>query len=129
VREACVIVRDRNRVLIRQCRSPDRWAGLWDFLRFPVAIPDGAALEKELRKRVLALTGLRIAGLQRQTTIKHSVTRFRITLECYIATATTSRVPKASVNLRWIDVSELDEYPLSRPARRIAELLAAQNPV
>jgi len=129
VREACVIVGRGNRVLIRQCMSPDRWAGLWDFLRFPLATLDGAVLEKELRQRTLELTGLRIANLQRRTTIKHSVTRFRITLECYIATASVSRLPKAGINLRWIDIAELVQYPLSRPARRIAELLAEQNPV
>ncbi|MCH8147415.1 MAG: A/G-specific adenine glycosylase [Planctomycetes bacterium] len=37
VNEVAVVVWRGNRVLLRQCREDERWAGLWDFLRFGVS--------------------------------------------------------------------------------------------
>src|SRR5262249_40699929 len=32
--EVAVVIRHRGRVLVRQCQTGERWAGLWDFPRF-----------------------------------------------------------------------------------------------
>ena len=43
VREAAVIVWHKNTILLRRREAGERWAGLWDFLRFPLAARRGAA--------------------------------------------------------------------------------------
>ena len=57
------------------------------------------------------------------TTIKHGVTRFRITLDCY--RAEWQRGATAGKNLRWVKPSELDRYPLSMTARKLSHLLVS----
>ncbi len=62
-----------------------RWAGLWDFPRFPIESEQPAAIGRELVENVRALTGVTVAPGRHITTFTHGVTRFRITLECYQA--------------------------------------------
>ena len=43
VNEAAVVVRKGTRVLLRRCGAGERWAGLWDFPRFPTTSKSNAA--------------------------------------------------------------------------------------
>lgn len=127
-----VVVRRGDRVLVRRCQPGERWAGLWDFVRFTVdsELAEGA-LAAEIKRQVELLTGIagsKIVVGQRLTTLKHGVTRFRITLECYEATGTarTTRVPDES-KLQWARLDQLSELPLSTTGRKIARLLQAEQ--
>lgn len=121
VREAAVIVEHRGRVLLRQCAPGERWAGLWDFARFAVSAKRGAALHAELSEKVQTQTGVCTAGFEKFTTLKHGVTRFRITLDCYLAECVKS--PRAKEGSRWVQPGELAEVPLSTTGRKLARLL------
>lgn len=123
VREAAVVVRKRGRVLVRRCGADERWAGLWDFPRFAVDAEDAARLEKELVAKVAALTGLTVEPLGRLTTIKHGVTRFRITLDCHEARCAGGRLRRGSGDIRWIAPAGLGQLPLSVTGRKISRLL------
>jgi len=118
VREIAVIVRRGRQVLVRQCQLGERWAGLWDFPRFAGAVDDAP-------KRVAELAGVRVSLGQHLTTLKHGVTRFRITLDCYEATARLTRSPSPA-HVRWVLPSELTALPLSVTGRRLARLIAAR---
>lgn len=121
-REAAVVVWRAGRVLLRQCGSDERWAGLWDFPRFLVRSERGAELRRELKKSVFDLTGVKARVGQRLMTIKHGVTRFRITLICHQAEYQAEEAESA--DLRWISPGELHEYPLSVTGRQISERLS-----
>ena len=131
VREAAVVVRRRGRVLLLQCPEGRRWAGLWDFPRFPleddrVASADAISAEvhRALVEGVRQLTGVTIRPGRHLKTFKHSVTRFRITLDCYEAEclATAAAKPPAAT-MRWLRAAELDDYPLSTTGRKLARLV------
>ncbi len=62
LREAAVLVRRRGRVLLVRWPEGRRWAGLWDFPRFPLRAGSPAAVRRELAENVRALTGVRIAA-------------------------------------------------------------------
>ncbi len=124
VREAAVLVRRRGRVLLLRWPEGRRFAGLWDFPRFPIHADRPAELHRELAENVLALTGATIAPGHRVKTIVHGVTRFRISLECYEAEflSIDKRVDGA-LETRWLRPAELAEYPLSSTGRKLAGLV------
>jgi A/G-specific adenine glycosylase len=121
LREAAVIVRKNGTVLIRQCAADERWAGLWDFPRFAVEADGPLFAGKEIAAKVASQTGIKCAPGGLLKTMKHGVTRYRITLDCYQATYVSGRV-RATNNapVRWLPVSKLSSLPLSTTGRKIA---------
>jgi len=123
VREAAVVVRRGNRVLLLRCPEGGRWAGLWDFPRFAVETEQPEARRRELIDKVRQATGVLIEPGEHLKTIKHGVTRFRITLDCYEAAyckMVDGRAPAGG--RKWLLADELEEYPLSSTGRRICRL-------
>ncbi len=123
VREAAVVIKHDRRIYLRQCGAGERWAGLWDFARFSIERKRGAALLQELVDKVGAQTGLKITSPTRLATLKHGVTRFRITLECYLAEC--ARPPGKDVPGRWVSPIELGDLPLNTTGRKLSRLLLA----
>ena len=103
-------------------------------------------MKHELGSTLRHLCGLHIEPRGLFMTLRHSVTRFRITLECYEARlvaggdemrrrrspescqspipieATSAEQPY--VARRWLRLGDLADYPLSTTARRIATFLS-----
>jgi len=123
VRHAAVIVRRRGRVLLLQCPDGGRWAGLWDFPRLPIHASKPAELQRELIDKILGLTGVEIKLGDRLKTIKHGVTRFRITLDCYEARFVAASANGVVTKTKWLRPGELKNYPLSSTGRKLAELV------
>jgi A/G-specific adenine glycosylase len=123
--EAAVIVRRGDgRVLLVRCPEGQRWAGLWDFPRFEVQAEQPAAFRDELTAGVERLTGVRIIPGERLKTIRHGVTRFRITLDCYAAEyAGRSDGRRNRPEMRWIRPADLEGYPLSTTGRALGRLV------
>ena len=125
--EAAVVIRRGSKVFIRRRGEGERWAGLWDFPRF-AARADG---KHEARVDALAvntaeLTGIFFEGAQLLATLRHGVTRFRITLHCYQARHTRTQRRKAAAQKAeqaWVNISALEALPLSTTGRRIARML------
>ena len=92
LREAAVIVRKNGSVLVRQCGADERWAGLWDFPRFAVEADGPLFARKEIAAKVASQTGINCHPGGLLKTMKHGVTRYRITLDCYQATFVSGRV-------------------------------------
>lgn len=128
IREAAVVVWKGRQVLIRQCPPGARWAGLWDFPRFEVAGEGPLFAREEIIDKVRELTGVACAPGPLIKTLKHGVTRFRITLDCYQATHIGGRrqaTPAAPVE--WIAPRDLHDLPLSVTGRKIADLLQTKK--
>jgi A/G-specific adenine glycosylase len=82
----------------------------------------GDPLRRQVEQAAAQLTGLAVAPGPRLTTIKHGVTRFRITLDCYEAECTGGRLKRGG-DVRWVKIGELEGYPLSVTGRKISGLL------
>jgi A/G-specific adenine glycosylase len=124
VREAAVLVRRRGRVLLLRWPEGRRFAGLWDFPRFPIDSERPAEVRRELAEKVLALAGVVVAPERQIKTITHGVTRFRITLECYEAAFLSNGKPvKTTLETRWLRPAELEALPLSSTGRKLARLV------
>ena len=95
----------------------------------PSTAPDAESLRRELVENVRRQTGVTVAAVRyTATTLKHGVTRFRITLECYLAQYVSGAVSESdSSDVRWVPQAELDRYPLHSTARRLARLVAGDG--
>jgi A/G-specific adenine glycosylase len=125
LREAAVIVRKNGSVLVRKCAADERWAGLWDFPRFALEADGPLFARTEIAAKVSSQTGIKCepGGLLR--TMKHGVTRYRITLDCYQADFMSGRIRSTKkLPIRWMPVAKLPALPLSSTGRLIANLLA-----
>jgi A/G-specific adenine glycosylase len=124
VREAAVVVRKNGSVLVRQCARDERWAGLWDFPRFALDADGPLFAKKEIAAKVAAQTGIECAPGGLVKTMRHGVTRYRITLDCYQAAYVGGRASGTKdAPIRWLPVSELSSLPLSTTGRKIAVLI------
>jgi A/G-specific adenine glycosylase len=131
VREAAIVVRRGSRVLIVQRGDGARWAGMWDFPRF--TLPDGlangeATAARFLQRKLRAIAGVHARRIRRLTTLRHTVTRFRITLDGYEAEHVASSAGVSRSDLRWIEPARLADYPLSATGRKLAQLVAERGP-
>jgi A/G-specific adenine glycosylase len=122
--EAAVVVHDRGRVLMRQCGAGERWAGLWDFPRFGVDVEGPLFAEKEIITKVLEQTGVTCGPAQLLKTLKHGVTRYRITLDCFRAEHISGKSAVTDgARIRWVSPAEIADLPLSTTGRKIAQLI------
>ena len=121
VREVLLVVRNRDRVLLRQRQAAERWAGLWDFPRFAIDDADASSSDG-IVEQLVATTGVTARIAAPLTTLKHGVTRFRITLDCRWADCLRAprRLPSA---VRWLRPSQLADYPLSTTGRKVADAI------
>ncbi len=117
INEAVIIVRRNNKYLVRKCGPGERWEGLWDFPRY--ARDDGDGL-LELATKLEQQTGLTTTLQPTQQRIKHAVTKFRITLDCFETESTSGRLTKNGSTLKWISLVELGNTPMSVTGRKIA---------
>jgi len=128
VREAAIVVRKNGRVLMRQCAAHERWAGLWDFPRFELENEGPLFAAEEIVNKVRVQTGVTCGPPTLFTLIRHGVTRYRITLECYLASHVEGKPNMGNGGLaRWVAISGLTALPLNTTGRRIARLILADQ--
>jgi A/G-specific adenine glycosylase len=128
LREAAVVVHRARQLLLRRCGPDERWAGLWDFPRFGIDREGPLFASREIEAKLTELTGVRATLGPLIKTIKHGVTRYRITLDCYEATHRGGRLkshPQAPT--KWVCTEDLGDYPLSTTGRKIATLVAGSH--
>jgi A/G-specific adenine glycosylase len=125
VREAAVVIRRGKDVLLTQRpESASRWANLWEFPHGPLA--DGESHEGAAARLARELTGLEVTLGPELLTLRHGVTRYRITMACFEAEQTGGEF-RSDFYRRglWVPPARLAEYPVSAPQRRLTEALIA----
>lgn len=120
--ERAIVVRRRGQVLLMQHGPDERWAGLWNFLRFPDEEVRGD-LTGHLQQRF----GLRAAVGDSFHTLTHGVTRYHITLHCHAARWQSGEPVEGTRPFRWVTLAELAQVPLPQSGRKLAQLLSAEG--
>jgi A/G-specific adenine glycosylase len=126
VKEAAVVVRRGTDVLLAQRpESASRWANLWEFPHGPLG--DGESHEGAA-VRLAREAGLGVALGQELMTLRHGVTRFRITMACFEAEHVGGEFRSDFYRQGlWVAPERLPEHPVSAPQRRLAKALVAPS--
>ena len=121
--EAAVVLRRGPEVLLVQRPEGGRWANLWEFPHGPL---EGDESHEEAATRLVReLTGLRADLGGELLTLRHGVTRYRITLVCFEAAYRVGTFRSAFYRQGvWVAPDRLPAYPVSVPQRRLARALA-----
>jgi A/G-specific adenine glycosylase len=120
LRTGAAIVERRGKWLM--LKSPEgraRWAGLWQFPH--VELEPREPARKKLALVLAEHTGLSVSIDAHLVTLRHSVTRYRITLEAYRGEA-QGRLPRATV-FKWCTPDQLESLALPAPHRKLANLI------
>src|SRR5262249_50081000 len=119
VREVALAIRRGPRVLLaRRPETATRWANMWEFPHGELAA--GETYESAASRLLESLTGLTAGIGPELLTVRHGVTRFRITLVCLEATYRDGKFRSDFYDRGlWLRPSELAEYPVSTPQRQL----------
>jgi A/G-specific adenine glycosylase len=118
VHAAAVIVK-RKRVLLAQRPQTGLLAGMWEFPNGRV--PGDPA--RELAQVIQAGYSLRVSlkrSVQPVGVFEHAYTHFKVTVHAF---ACELRSGGLSVNMKWVALADLDEYPMGKVDRGIANLI------
>ncbi len=151
VEEVCIAIRRGNKFLLRRRTENERWAGMWDFLRFEIdaaelkqlpSVPGGSRkqnkkpntrslfavgnepLTQTLQQRIFDLAGAKVGDVIAMTQFNYSVTRYRVRLTSFLCNGTAAARPKVG-GTQWFAASELASLPLSKTGRLVANWLTS----
>ncbi|MFN0056557.1 MAG: A/G-specific adenine glycosylase [Planctomycetales bacterium] len=89
--------------------------------------PDERHFRCRLEQRVQEAAGIDVVVGELLTELRHSVTRYRIRLRCYLADWKSGSVPLEVGPSRWMSPEEFETVPLSVTGRKIARLVARRE--
>jgi len=116
-RVAAFVLQDGQRFLVRQRPAGVVNAHLWEFPNLD-ALPDDADLRKTARRAL----GFSPRSLTHLCTIRHSITRYRITLDAFrVALRSGGKRPAAPG--RWLPLTALRRLPFASAHKRILDQL------
>ena len=124
--EAALLIRKKGKTLLIRYPEGGRWAGLWDFPRAKTEteLPLALATDMILQQRLLELTGHILIPKRLILSLKHSVTKYRITLFFCEGTDAGHAETKALCETRWATSAELRELPLNSTARKLVQAIS-----
>ncbi len=149
VDEICVVIRRRNKYLLRRRTDGERWAGMWDFVRFEVDKSElkflplatagkqkkserslfaesNSVLPESIRRQVHDQIGAKIGDVVAATEFTYSVTRYRVCLKSFLCNGTVG-ANVITGGTQWFTDAELVELPLSKTGRLVVEWLASRT--
>jgi len=113
------VVQKRSLLLVRQRPAGVVNAHLWEFPNLELAPADS-----DLQRAARSSLGVRPETLDLLATIKHTITRYRITLEAYRVTSRqAARIPAARG--RWLNRSRLHQLAFTSAHKQILERLGS----
>jgi A/G-specific adenine glycosylase len=117
---AAGVIINRGRVLLAQ-RPPDGLlGGMWEF-------PNGRVEEnpaKELTKILNAAYSLKINKKEALGIIQHAYTHFKVAVHAFRCDPVS--IPK-NKSLKWVKLTDLDDYPMGKVDRQIANKIIARD--
>ena len=114
IRVAVVIVR-RGRVLLSKRPSKGLLGGMWEFPNARVE----AHPARELVNGINAAYSFKVRKREALGSIQHAYSHFKVVVHAFRCDAVSISKNK---NLKWARINELDDYPMGKVDRRIANL-------
>lgn len=122
VEEVAVVLRDGAKYLLCQRPEKGRWSRMWEFPHLALE-PDETNVEA-VKRLLQDFLNLRARLGKELTVVEHTVTRFKIRMQCFEAKWLGGVFASPFyLDGRWIELSEVENYPLSVPQRKIVAAL------
>jgi adenine-specific DNA glycosylase len=121
-RFAAFVLERRGRVLVRQRPEGVLNAFLWEFPNIEI-FREGTDIHKAARKEFGVLP-----VLQPFCSIKHTITRYRITLDVFRGSLRDGSAPPLPGSGRWLTQTELQRLPFTSAHKKVLLKLHAQEP-
>ncbi|XZE21189.1 A/G-specific adenine glycosylase [Pirellulaceae bacterium SH449] len=135
-REAVLLLQNHNQqFLMRRCEQGERWAGLWDFPRYDVTAckTDAEAIDS-IQSQFTEQFGLSYDLRSESESIKHGVTRYKITLRCFhgivndsLMVAESKLPSHVAPEHNWCTLSEIENLPLNSTGKKLSTRLKEAN--
>lgn len=113
IQVAAVIIKN-GKVLLRQRPANGLLGNMWEFSNARVEVDPA----KELVKSLKAQTKIQVKKKEAIGIVSHAYTHFKVTEHVFICDAIS--IPKDK-NLKWVKLSELENYPMGKIDRQIAQ--------
>ena len=128
VAEVAMVVYRQKKVLLVQRPSVGRWANMWEF---PDAAMNPGEKAAAVGTRLLAdNTGIQAVPETEILTLRHGITRYRITMVCLLARYRSGQFSSSVYQQgKWVGLGELAKYPVSAPQRRLARFLTEKHAI
>jgi A/G-specific adenine glycosylase len=128
VRRACAVLERRGAVLLRRRPEGGLLGGLWEFPG--VDLGDGEDLEKGLRQGLKQALGVDIEIVGSIGVYRHSYTHFHVAAEAFHCQWDAGEPTSVGeIPLRWVPIPQLEEKPMGKIDRSIANDLARAHAV
>jgi ADP-ribose pyrophosphatase YjhB (NUDIX family) len=122
---AAIAIRAGRVLVTRLDAGARRWAGMWLFPN--VELAHSETPEAAVKRALLGTTGLRGQASGIVCVVRHSVTRFKITLDAYRIVELSGTAKAQSVaEIAWKAPSELSDLAMPAAHRTIAARLLEQ---
>lgn len=110
---AAAVIIERGRVLLSQRPTDGLLGGMWEFPNARVEQNP----EAELPKVINAAYRLKVKKKEALGVVQHAYTHFKVTVHAFRCESVS--IPKDK-NLKWVKLTELNEYPMGKIDRQIA---------
>ncbi|MBX3038344.1 MAG: A/G-specific adenine glycosylase [Anaerolineales bacterium] len=118
---AAVIVKGKK-VLLNQRPADGLLANMWEFPNARITTAEDGGVSKQnpdeaLTKAIKSATKIQVKKKEAMGLVNHAYTHFKVTVHVYQCDMIS--IPK-NKNLRWVKISELENYPMGKIDRAIA---------
>ncbi|HOF82752.1 MAG: A/G-specific adenine glycosylase [Acidobacteriota bacterium] len=124
------VIRKNGRVLLQKRPETGLLAGLWEFPGGKVEA--GETLRAALRRELREERGFAVESARPLMTVRHSYTRFRVTLHAFDVTIAGPGGPRppdfrGDSSVRWVSLGALDRYPFPSGSLKIVRHLQGRG--
>ena len=117
-----IIEREDGKVLIALRPEDVMLGGLWEFPGGKQE--DGEIIQQTIERELKEELGVEVHAYKEFMSLKHVYSHFSITLHAYNCTLISGEPkPKSSQEIRWVDISELEQYPFPKANKQLTEKL------
>lgn len=120
-----IIERVDRKVLIALRPENVMLGGLWEFPGGKQE--EGESIQQTVERELNEELGVEVHAFKEFMKLKHVYSHFSITLHAYNCTLISGDPkPKSSQEIRWVDISELEDYPFPKANKQLTEKLISE---
>lgn len=121
-----IIERENGKVLIALRPENVMLGGLWEFPGGKQE--EGESIQQTVERELQEELGVEVHAYKEFMSLKHVYSHFSITLHAWNCKLFSGEPkPKSSQEIRWVDITELEEYPFPKANKQLTEKLIADS--